>query len=118
MSNLGGMSDAAALGVLGSAAFFVLAYLADVYTTMIGTQHGMVEKAFITKNLMKLVKKFGWNLQLLQALSGAAVLFVGAFFSSYGAAKSAAFFGIVGAGEAVQAFLNYRLLKKAGISLK
>jgi hypothetical protein len=118
MSNLGGMSNAAAFGVMGAALFFILAYLADCYTTMIGTQHGMVEKAFITKNLMKLVKKFGWNLQLLQVLSGAAVLFIGGFFTDFGAAPAAAYFGIVGAGEAVQAFLNYRLLKKAGISLK
>lgn len=115
MSNLGGMSDAAALRVAGAGLFFALSYLADCYTTMIGLQHGFKEAAFVTKNLMKLK----WlNLQLGQCLVGGAVLWLGAFFTNYGAAPAAAYFGIVGAGEAVQAFRNYRLLKKAGISLK
>lgn len=115
MSNLGGMSDAAAFGVFGAAGFFVLSYLADCYTTMVGTQHGLVEGSFVTKNLMKLK----WlNLQLGQMLIGGGVLWLGGFFTNYGAGPAAAFFGVVGAGEAVQAFLNYRLLKKSGISLK
>jgi hypothetical protein len=115
MSNLGGMSDAAAVGVMGAAAFFATAYLADCYTTMIGMQHGFNEGGFVTKSLMKLK----WlNLQLGQCLLGGAVLWLGAYFTNYGAVPAAAYFGIVGAGEAVQAFRNYRLLKKAGISLK
>lgn len=118
MSNLGGMSDAAAFGVVGAGLFFVLAYLADCYTTMIGTQNGLAEKAFVTKNLMKLVKKFNWNLQLLQTLAGAAVLFAGAFLTNDGVAPAVAYFGIVGAAEAFQAYRNYRLLKASKISLK
>lgn len=119
MSNLGGMSDAATLGVAGTALFFILAYLADIYTTMIGTQHGDVEKAFVTKNLMKLCARFKWlNLQLLQVIAGTIVLFIGGAFTNYGPGKAALFFGVVGAGEAVQAFRNYRLLKEQKISLK
>ena len=109
------MSDAAAFGVLGAAAFFSVSYLTDCYTTAIGLQHGFQEGGFVTKNLMKLK----WlNLQLGQCLIGGTVLFVGALFSNYGAAPAAAFFGLVGAAEAVQAFRNYRMLKKSNISLK
>lgn len=115
MSNLGGMSDAAALGVMGAALFFAAAYVADIYTTQIGLQHGFKEGGFVTKNLMKLK----WlNLQLGQVLLGGAALWLGAYFTNYGAAPAAAFFGIIGAGEAVSALRNYFLLKKAGISLK
>lgn len=115
MSDLGGMSDAAAFGVMAAAAVFAASYVADCYTTQVGLQHGFQEGGFITKNLMKLK----WlNLQLAQVLLGGAVLWFGAYLSNYGAGPAAAYFGIVGAGEAVQAFRNYRLLKKTGISLK
>lgn len=115
MSNLDGMSDAAALGVMSAAAVFAVAYVADIYTTMIGMQHGFKEVGFVTKNLMKLK----WlNLQLGQVLIGGGVLWLGAYFTNYGAVPAAAYYGIVGAAESIQAFRNYRLLKKAGISLK
>lgn len=115
MSDLGGMSDAAALGVMATALVFAVSYVADCYTTQVGLQHGFKEGGFVTKNLMKLK----WlNLQLGQVLFGGAVLWFGAYLTSYGAAKAATYFGIVGAGEAVQAFRNYRLLKASKISLK
>lgn len=115
MSNLGGISDASAFGVAGAALFFSLAYLADCYTTMIGMQHGMKEAGFVTKNLMKLK----WlNLQLGQCLVGASVLWLGAYFTNWGAAPAAVYFGSVGVAEAFMAYKNYRLLKASNVSLK
>jgi hypothetical protein len=115
MSNLGGMSDAAAFGVMGATLVFAVAYVADCYTTQIGLQHGLQEGGFVTRQLMKLK----WlNLQLGQVLLGGAVLWVGAGLTNYGAGPAAAYLGLVGAAEVYQAFRNYRLLKKVGISLK
>lgn len=119
MSNLGGMSDAAVLGVGAAALVFILGYLGDIYTTMIGMKNGFKEAGFVSKNLFRLVNRFKWlNLQCLQVLIGASVLWLGASFTNYGAAPAAAFFGIVGVGEAVVAYRNYRKLKAAKISLK
>lgn len=107
------MSDAAALGVMGAALFFSLAYLADVYTTFCGLSGGLAEGNPIMRWAFKKVDK-----ALASFIGGAIVLVLGGFMTNFGAAPAAAFFGIVGVGEAVQAFKNYRLLKKAGISLK
>lgn len=113
MSNLGGMSDAAAFGVLGAAAFASIALLTDAYLTMKGLERGFQEG----NPLMRwLFKKVGQSFAAF--LSGGTVLILGAALTNYGALPSAAFFGIIGIAESAQAFLNYRKLKKAGISLK
>lgn len=109
------MTTPQAFGVMASALFFCLSYIADIYTTTVGLQNGFKEGGFVTKNLMKLK----WlNLQLGQVLIGGGVLWLGTFFTNYGAGPASAFFGIVGAGEAVQAYENYRKLKAAKIGLK
>lgn len=119
MSNLGGMSDASVIGVGAAALVFILGYLGDIYTTMIGVQHGFKEAGLVSKALFGLMNRVKWlNLQCLQTLLGGGVLWLGAFFTNYGAAPAAAFYGILGVGEAIQAYRNYRLLKAAKISLK
>jgi hypothetical protein len=91
----------------------VLAILADAYTTMIGLEHGLVEGNPLMKWLFKKV-----GLSFATFISGAAVLFIGGFISSYGLQYSDIYFGIVSAGESVRALLNYRKLKAMKVSLK
>jgi len=110
MSNLGSMSDLAALGVLGAAAFASVAILSDAYLTMKGLENGFVEG----NPLMRwLFKKVGQSFAAF--LSGGVVLIVGTALTNYGAAPAAAFFSVIGVCETVQALLNYRKLKAAKV---
>lgn len=113
MSNLGGMSDAAAFSVLGAAAFASVALLADAYLTMKGLEHGFQESNPLLRYLFK---KVGQSFTVF--LSGGVVLIIGAAITNYGATPAIAFFGVIGAAETAQAFLNYRKLKKTKVNLK
>jgi hypothetical protein len=113
MSNLGGFTDAQAFEVLGSAAAFVAAYLADRYTTMVGLANKMVEG----NPLMRwLIAKMGFSLSAFAV--GGAILVGGIALTNVGIAQTCAFYGIIAAGEAVVAVRNYLKLKSAKISLR
>jgi hypothetical protein len=91
----------------------LLTALADGYTTMVGTQHGDVEK----NPLMKwLFAKLGQQLTLF--LTTGAVLFTGAIVLSHSRVAGYTYFGAMTTVRGIRAFLNYRLLKKQKISLK
>ena len=107
------ISTAAGFGVMATALLAASAVVADNYTTAIGLQHGFVEGNPVTRWL---IKKVGTS--FAGFLLGGTVLISGAFFTNYGAAPAAAVYGIVGTGLGIRAFLNYRKLKKANISLK
>lgn len=99
--------------VMGAAFFFLLAFLADAYTTSIGLAHGLTEGNFISKWL---IKKLGQSLSVF--LEAVAILWGGVFLTNYGSGPAVAFYLGVGIPEAVVTFLNYRKLKAAKISLK
>ena len=91
----------------------LLTSLADGYTTMIGTQHGDVEKNPLIKWLFA---KLGQQLTLF--LTTGAELFAGAIVLAHSRAAGYTVFGALTAVRGIRAFLNYRLLKKQKISLK
>lgn len=113
MSNLGGMTDGQAFRVVGFAFFFMLAYLADIYTTFCGLSEGFVEGNPLMRWAFKKMDK-----ALASFIGGTVVLFIGGFLTNYGWGAASLYFGIVGAGESVIALRNYRKLKAAKISLK
>jgi hypothetical protein len=106
MSGIGTATTFETFLFLGFAAAALLAYLADVITTMIGTSKGLVEGNPLMKWLFsKVGESFaGW-------LGGVAVLFIGGILSNYTLRGSEVFFSGIAAAESVQAFLNYRKIK-------
>src|SRR5258708_1812319 len=89
------------------------ALLGDGYTTAIALQHGFVEGNPIARWLFK---KVGQSFTLFA--EGVALLFAIGMISNYDLNAAYAFAGIITAGEAVMVIRNYKLLKKAKISLK
>lgn len=110
MSNLGGISNAAAFGVMGLAALASVTFLADVYTTMIGLEHGFIEQNPLARWMFK---KFGISFSTF--LIGSGMLLLGGFLTNYGAAKADVYFGVIAGSETFFAVRNYLRLKTAGI---
>jgi Domain of unknown function (DUF5658) len=91
----------------------ILTILADGYTTTVALAHGFKEGNPIMRWLFG---KVGQALAIFISVS--LVLFAGGLISGLGLNYGYLYFGIVSAGEAVRALLNYRTLKAAKISLK
>jgi len=113
MISSGAASDPQLVLLFALSASSLLAFLGDGYTTMIGLQHGFKEGNPIARWLFK---KIGQSGTLF--VESVALLFAIGAISNYDLNAAYAFAGIITAGEAVMFIRNYRLLKKAKISLK
>lgn len=92
---------------------FILGFLGDAYSTMIGLQHGYIEQNRLSKWLFA---KIGQSLTVF--IEGTLVLFIGGTIAAHRLGAGYLYFGIVGGLEMVQALRNYLKLRKAKISLK
>lgn len=108
--NMTGIQQFWLFAVIG---WFILAYLADVYTTETGLAHGFKEVNPLTRFLFS---KLGPS---ATAFLVAGAVLLGVSISSVWAGTYSTYFGAVLAGsETVVAVRNYILLKKAKVSLK
>lgn len=89
------------------------ASLADYYTTVVGLQHG----GFEGNPLMRwLFSKVGES--FAEWLSMVLILFVAGIIANFTIVGALVYSALIAGGEGTQAYLNYRKLKAAGISLK
>jgi hypothetical protein len=108
--NMTGMQQFYLFLVIG---WFILAYLADVYTTETGLAHGFKEGNPLTRWLFS---KIGPS---ATAFLVAGAVLLGVSISSVWAGAYSTYFGAVLAGsETIVALRNFILLKNAKISLK
>lgn len=107
------MTDTQSLWLFILVGAFILAYLADTYTTMIGLQHGFKEWNPLSRFL---IGKLGISLNAF--LTGSVVIFGVGLSSKWIGADSLILAGGLAAGEAVMALRNYLMLRKAKISLR
>jgi hypothetical protein len=101
-------------GILAATAFaFLLAFMADAYTTMVGLEHGSVETNPVSRWFFSKIGQTGTV--FVQAV---AILIGGAAMSNWGFAPPEVFWGSLAVSETFFAVRNYLKLKAAKISLK
>lgn len=101
-------------GILAATAFaFLLAFMGDCYTTMIGLEHGFVETNSVSRWFFSKIGQTGTFFA-----QAAAILIGGAAMSNWGFVPPEVFWGSLAASETFFAVRNYLRLKAAKISLK